>query len=386
MRNISDTIRRLRANKFAPALGDLAESDRLVELPAFGTNPGQLRGRGYVPSDLPKKAPLVVVLHGCTQSAAAYDRGSGWSHLADGHGFALLFPEQQRTNNPNLCFNWFLSDDTGRDAGEAGSIRQMIEAMVLRHGLDRQRIFVTGLSAGGAMASAMLASYPDVFAGGAIIAGLPFGCARTMPEAFDRMRGHGGPNDDVLRSLLDAASDHAGPWPAISVWHGDADRTVSVSNLDRIVAQWRGVHRLKALPSATTSSNGHSLCIWHDPNGKVLVETHVIAGMGHGLPVDQKAGDGRGIAGPFMIDVGISSTLHIAQFWQLVPACEIDADIHLGLSPLEPFVSGAVEQTAPVPAPRGLATPTLPAASPAKRATGVGKVIEDALRAAGLMT
>ena len=133
--------------------------------------------RYYLPENLPEGAPLVVVLHGCTQSAAGYDRGSGWSQLADQAGFALLFAEQQRANNPNLCFNWFLPTDTKRNFGEALSIRQMIETLVLAHGLDRKRIFVTGLSAGGAMASVMLATYPEVFAGGAIIAGLPYGSA-----------------------------------------------------------------------------------------------------------------------------------------------------------------------------------------------------------------
>src|SRR4029453_19377909 len=107
------------------------------------------------------------------------------------------------------------------------------------------------------------------------------------------------------QSLLRVASDHVGPWPVISVWHGGADHTVSVSNVDGIVAQWRGVHHLKALPSVTTSSNGHSLRIWHDASGKALLETHIIAGMGHGLPVDQNTAHGRGVAGPFMIDIGI---------------------------------------------------------------------------------
>jgi poly(hydroxyalkanoate) depolymerase family esterase len=100
------------------------------------------------------------VLHGCTQTAAGYDHHSGWSKLADDAGFALLFPEQQRANNPNLCFNWFLPQNTTRDSGEALSIRQMIETMVVASDLDRTRIFVNGLSAGGTMAAAMLATYP----------------------------------------------------------------------------------------------------------------------------------------------------------------------------------------------------------------------------------
>jgi poly(hydroxyalkanoate) depolymerase family esterase len=116
---------------------------------------------------------LVVALHGCTQTAADYDHGSGWTRLADRYGFAVLFPEQQRANNPNNCFNWFLPSDTRRSHGEAFSIRQMIERVITDHGVDRRRVFVVGLSAGGAMTSAMLATYPDLFAGGAIIAGLP---------------------------------------------------------------------------------------------------------------------------------------------------------------------------------------------------------------------
>ena len=182
MRSISDTITRLTALR-APMgpLQDRTSVDRLSDLPAFGANPGALQARIYVPEALADNASLVVVLHGCTQTAAAYDLGSGWSRLADELGFALLFPQQQRSNNPNLCFNWFEPGDARRGAGEVHSIRQMIEAVVTGHGLDRRRVFITGLSAGGAMAAAMLASYPEVFAGGAIIAGLPFGAANTVP-------------------------------------------------------------------------------------------------------------------------------------------------------------------------------------------------------------
>ncbi|UCI18400.1 PHB depolymerase family esterase [Mesorhizobium sp. B2-1-8] len=107
--------------------------------------------------------------------------------MADRRGFAVLFPEQQRSDNANLCFNWFIPDDTRRGSGEALSIRQMIEAVMVAQDSDRTRIFVTGLSAGGAMPAAMLATYPEVFAGGAILAGLPYGSATTLPQAFDRM-------------------------------------------------------------------------------------------------------------------------------------------------------------------------------------------------------
>ena len=106
----------------------------------FGSNPGNLRMLSYVPQDLPQGSPLLVALHGCTQTAAGYDHGSGWSNIADRQRFAVLFPEQQSSNNPNNCFNWFLASDTRRDQGEALSIRQMIERMIQDYDIDRSRI------------------------------------------------------------------------------------------------------------------------------------------------------------------------------------------------------------------------------------------------------
>src|SRR6185295_5408523 len=206
---------------------------RLRELKNFGSNPGKLRMHVYVPAGIGPSPQLVVALHGCTQTAHAYDQGTGWSDLADRLGFILVFPEQQPANNPKNCFSWFLPGDTTRDSGEALSIRQMIAKALEEFEVDRSRIFVTGLSAGGAMASVMLATYPEIFAGGAIIAGLPHGSASSIPEAFDRMRGHGGPADPALQALLRNASSHKGPWPTISIWHGTADQTVNVSNADR---------------------------------------------------------------------------------------------------------------------------------------------------------
>jgi poly(hydroxyalkanoate) depolymerase family esterase len=379
VRTISDTIKRLKTFKFAGAhIGGADHRDRLADLPTFGSNPGQLRARIYVPDALPVSAALVVVLHGCTQSAAAYDNGAGWSRLADQHGFALLFPEQQRTNNPNLCFNWFVPDDIRRDGGEAASIRQMIEAMILKQGIDRGRVFVTGLSAGGAMTSVMLATYPEVFAGGAIIAGLPFGCAATIPQAFDRMRGHGGPDDRTLQTLLHQASRHRGPWPVISIWHGTADTTVATSNVDRIVAQWQGVHRVTASPTLT-KSGGHERRSWTDLSGSTLIEAHAISGMGHGTPIDTRMGDGRGIAGPFMLDVGISSTLQIASFWGLAKGVTSTKSESIRLD------ATAGEQLVKAAQPRGRSGADTRPHLRAKPASKISKTIEDALRKAGLM-
>jgi poly(3-hydroxybutyrate) depolymerase len=250
----------------------------------------------------------------------------------------------------------------------------MIEAMVGAHGIDIRRIFVTGLSAGGAMASVMLATYPEIFAGGAIIAGLPYGSAATLPEAFDRMRGHGGPSDAALQKLLRGASSHDGPWPTISVWHGTADLTVNVSNADRIVAQWRGVHHVPEKPTHTGGSSKHGQQVWRDAKGRALIEVHSIAGMGHGTPIDARAVEGGSTATPFMLDVGISSTLEIARSWGLAPVADAAANARPA-SRSETRFNGTPDAAAPK-----LASPQ---ATPGTK--GIGKVIEDALRAAGLM-
>jgi len=194
------------------------------------------------------------------------------------------------------------------------SIRQMTESMVLRQGLDRKRIFITGLSAGGAMAAAMLASYPEVFAGGAIIAGLPYGSASTIPQAFDRMLGHGGPSPKALQRILRGASNHPGPWPRVSIWQGTADQTVAPSNADAVAAQWLGVHGFDEKTPAHPETGGRrAKRVWRNVTGEAMVEVNMIAGMGHGTPV----GDGLGAAGPFMLDAGISSTREIARFWKI---------------------------------------------------------------------
>src|SRR6185436_3628507 len=114
--------------------------------------------------------------------------GAGWKALADRYYFVLLLPEQRRANNLYRCFNWFLPKNTQRELGEAASIRQMIATLTREQNVDPRHIFITGLSAGGAMASVMMACYPEVFAAGAIIAGLPYGAALSAQQAYQHMR------------------------------------------------------------------------------------------------------------------------------------------------------------------------------------------------------
>jgi len=307
-----------------------ARAGRLVEVRDFGSNPGQLRMLTYVPDRLPATAPLVVLLHGCTQSGVSFDKGAGWSTLADRYGFALLLPEQRWTNNPLRCFNWFRPEDTRRNGGEALSIKQMIDRMIEDHGLDRRRVHVTGLSSGGAMTSVMLATYPEVFAGGAVLAGVPYRSADNMQEAFESIFQGRGRGPCEWGDLVRGASPHQGPWPRVSVWHGDADSAVKPVNADEIVKQWTDVHGVADSPCIERTQAGHSHRVWQGADGKPLVESYTIRGMSHGAPLSTgDRPDQCGTAAPFFNEVGISSAFHIADFWGLL---EQELDVSASVS------------------------------------------------------
>ena len=287
-------------------------SSRLREVADFGSNPGGLRMLTYAPDNRPARPALVVALHGSTQSAAQYDLGAGWSTLADQHGFVLLMPEQTRQNNPTRSFNWFLPGDIRRGEGEAGSIAQMVETAVEDFNIDRQRIFVAGLSAGGAMTLAMLATYPDLFAAGAVIAGLPYGAAGNVQEALRGMFQDSSRSPRELGDLVRAAAPATARWPRLSVWHGSADRTVKPSNAGEIVKQWLDLHGLPEAPMSEQTIDGHPRQVWWDADGHTVIESYMIADMAHGTPLSRAAG---GVAGPYMIETGISSSDHILKFF-----------------------------------------------------------------------
>jgi poly(hydroxyalkanoate) depolymerase family esterase len=323
-----------------------------------------------VPAGLTPGAALVVVLHGCKQDARGYDRGTGWSELAEREGFAVLAPEQRGQNNPGRCFNWFEPAHTTRGGGEVESIAQMVRHLVALHGLDPKRVFITGLSAGGAMASAMLATYPELFAAGGIVAGLPFGAARDMPEAFSAMQGNRDLSPRRWGDLVRAASPHRGLWPAVSIWHGGADATVSPSNGSALVAQWLDVHGLHAAAAeAQPDADAARHRIWRDRGGRVAVESYTIPGMGHGTPVGpdvEVAARRGGSAAPFILDAGVFSTWHMATRWGLVDASRVAA-------------------ADAAPAPRREAEPRVEEREAAWAELDPAAVINRALRAAGLV-
>jgi poly(3-hydroxybutyrate) depolymerase len=168
------------------------------------------------------------------------------------------------------------------------------------------------------MTSVMLSCYPEVFAGGAIIAGLPYGSAANVQQAFQSMfQSPPRPARD-WGDLVRKASSHQGPWPRVSVWHGDEDKTVVPSNAREILKQWADVHGLPLSPSGRTIVDGYPREVWMDEIGDEILESYTITNMAHGTPLALGDVEGAcGVAGPFLLPVGISSSYHISKFFRI---------------------------------------------------------------------
>lgn len=276
----------------APATGELSRlehDDGRLSRPVFV----------YAPPDLDPAvpAPLVVMLHGCTQTAASFSSGSLMNRTADRHGFVVAYPEQSREENPSCCWNWFSTSHQARGGGEpasiAGATRAVAEAED-RWTIDPARVFVAGMSAGGAMAAVMAATYPDVFAAVAIHSGLAYGSARTMPDAMQAMR-RGGPGPEAQGDLAFAAMGAgARVVPAIVV-HGTTDAIVAPVNGEHAVRQWMATNRRASggaydphldRPDATVRDDGaggrrFTRRTWLDRDGRVMQEQIEVEGLGH---------------------------------------------------------------------------------------------------------
>jgi len=379
MAGLRDTTARLvsvRRSMKQPVLS-MDEQGSLEETRSFGANPGKLRMLSYLPEGLAAQAPLVVVLHGCTQTAEAHAGQGGWLSLAEKHGFAVLAPEQTTANNPNRCFNWFSPQDTARGQGEAASIRQMVAFLVSKHGLDPARVFVTGLSAGGAMTSAMLAAYPEVFAGGGIVAGLPVGAADNMQEALMAMYQAPAHGSAELGERVRAAGPAVARYPRVIVWHGDADSTVNPRNGAEVARQWAAVHGLAETGDIDALAK-RTRTRWRSADA-VLVELNVVHGMGHGTPLSTRGTYAAGSPGPYMLEAGISAASEMLRFWSIDEAGVIDTSAEL-----REIVAPRPAAPADVPTPPASVGSNI-MASLARVPTNVQQVIEKSLKDAGLM-
>jgi poly(hydroxyalkanoate) depolymerase family esterase len=241
--------------------------------------------------------PLVCMLHGCTQDAAGFAAATRMNEAADRHGFVVVYPEQDRGRNAQACWNWFLPEHQVRGAGEPAAIAATVREVAgttARWTIDRRRVFVAGLSAGGAMATILAATHPDLFAGVAVHSGLAYRSATSLGAAFGAMA-RGAAESDGGGVVHAAMAHHARAIPSIVI-HGTADQTVAPVNARQVLAQSMAANALAAPQDcgdldigrpATTArgqlAGGHpyTRARWTDARGKLMHELVEVQGLGH---------------------------------------------------------------------------------------------------------
>ncbi|MGH8594483.1 MAG: extracellular catalytic domain type 1 short-chain-length polyhydroxyalkanoate depolymerase [Gammaproteobacteria bacterium] len=249
----------------------------------------------YIPNGYRGQAlPLVVMLHGCTQTPEDFAAGTRMNVLAERELFLVVYPAQAITANPSKCWNWFKASDQHRDHGEPSILAGITRQIMSTYHVDAQRVYVVGLSAGGAMAAIMGMNYPDLYAAIGVHSGLAYGAAYDLPSALAAMQ-HGGPTAAQPRdSRFPAAGTGARVVPTI-VFHGDGDTTVHPCNGDQVLAQWATIQRgggpdnvagsdLRVTVSRARAPDGHAYTrsIYHEANGQAVMEQWLVHGAGHG--------------------------------------------------------------------------------------------------------
>jgi poly(hydroxyalkanoate) depolymerase family esterase len=266
---------------------------------SFSNRAGTRAYRLYVPSKVDDNPlPLVVMLHGCKQNPVDFAAGTRMNELAEERGFMVLYPAQTQRDNGSNCWNWFNRSDQRRDHGEPSIIAGMTEKIMREHRIDPDRVYVAGLSAGGAMASILAAGYPDLYAAVGIHSGLPAGCAHDVPSAFGAMKG--GQHIHVR--------PYAHSVPAI-VFHGDRDRTVHPDNgcqalaqcMGMSVATWRahaGSGNVRVNRGRSENGRSYTQTIFRSDDGNTSAEHWVVSGAAHAWSGGSSAGSYADPKGP----------------------------------------------------------------------------------------
>lgn len=292
-----------------------ARAATLTEITGFGSNPGNLKMWEYIPTGLAPNRPLVILLHGCSATAAAIDNESGWTKWADQFQFALVLPEQKPANNGFRCFNVSVPGDQERGQGEVLSVKQMTDWAIAHHGSDTNRVFVTGLSAGAAMTMNMLGDYPDVYKAGMEMEGWPAMCASSSTESNQCNAGTKILTPQQWGDKVRAASTWTGPWPKVGVLHGTADTQVNYQDLTEVVKQWTNVQGIDQTADVNDTVGGYPHAVYKDSAGNALVETFSITGMAHGWAIDPGTGPlNCGTAGTYFNDVNMCGSYYAALF------------------------------------------------------------------------
>ncbi|MGO8800992.1 MAG: alpha/beta hydrolase family esterase [Roseiarcus sp.] len=264
---------------------------------------GTLNYRLYVPADHAERdLSLLLMLHGCTQNPEDFAVGTRMNDLADEFGLIVAYPHQPRSANASGCWNWFDRRHQHRGSGEPAKLAGLAQALAAEFGVPKERIFVAGLSAGGAMAEVLAATYPDVFDGVGIHSGLPYGAANDVPSAFAAMKGTG----------------VAGPAPRAAsnadcrkiIFHGGADATVHPTNGERILAEaQRGPEPLRRIDLDWEIESGRvNRTVLQDADGRAVVERWFVEGGAHAW----FGGDSRGA---YTQSVGLDASRVMVRFF-----------------------------------------------------------------------
>ncbi len=272
--------------------------------------------------------PLVVVLHGCSQSAESIAAQTGWNKLSDQYGFYVLYPQQSLVNNPSLCFNWFNNGDVKKDKGESSSIIQMIDYMKRNYPVDNNKVFCYGVSAGGAMSVVLLANYPEIFKGGATLAGGPF-----MPDFNDaqRLQLMFNPKDESAEKLGNPIKklnpNFLGDYPNIVILQGKNDLVVNPKNADLLVKQWTNINHTNTAftDTLTEFANNRSVTKFQFKNdsSQTKVTYYEIKFLGHAIPIDPgNAFNQGGEKGTYALDKDFFSTYYIGVDFGIIPKKE----------------------------------------------------------------
>jgi poly(hydroxyalkanoate) depolymerase family esterase len=248
----------------------------------------------YVPSGYHGQAvPLVVMLHGCTQSPDDFAAGTRMNERAEEQNVLVAYPAQPQSANASKCWNWFNVGDQQRDGGEPSLIAGITQEIMRDFNVAPGRVYVAGLSAGGAAAAIMGATYPDLYAAIGVHSGLACGAARDMPSAFTAMRQGAG------HAPARSRGQGGGGIPTI-VFHGDRDTTVNPVNADQVVAQSRAAADLQTTVSQGESPGGmrYTRSVLSDANGRSMLEQWVLHGAGHAWSGGSAAGSYTDPRGP----------------------------------------------------------------------------------------
>jgi len=298
--------------------------DNLIQIRPFDTNPGNLKLMFYDPGNIKEKAPLVVVLHGCTQMAKGCAEQTGWNKLAKLHQFYVLYPEQIILNNVENCFNWYRSADQSRDKGEPASIMQMINYLKKNKNIDSTRIYIIGLSAGGAMSSIMMSVYPEVFDKGGVIGGGPYKATESAINAGTSMLGMIAKSPEDWGDLIRKENpNYKGSYPELIVFHGGLDPVVNSNNANQLIKQWVNIHQTDYVEDEHfekfRNNEDVELTIYKNKQQQEIVRYYRVRGMGHAIAID--TGDCRtqgGKTGMFSFDKNFHSTYWAADFFGII--------------------------------------------------------------------